>query len=91
MKSEHKNNRFKITAPTWSKEFNISDGSSVPHIQDYFGFIIKKHETITDEDSPITIYANKIKSKIAFKIKTGYKLKLLTKETMQLLGSTKIN
>ena len=30
---------------------------------------------------------NKIKNRIVFKIKTGYKLELLTKETMQLLGS----
>ena len=31
----------------------------------------------------------KIKNRIVFKIKTGYKLKLLSKETMQLLGSSK--
>ena len=32
---------------------------------------------------------NKIKNRIVFKIKTGYKLELLTKETMQLLGSSR--
>ena len=32
---------------------------------------------------------NKIKNRIVFKIKTGYKLELLTKETIQLLGSPK--
>ena len=32
---------------------------------------------------------NKIKSRIIFKIKTGYKLELLSHETMKLLGSTK--
>ena len=32
---------------------------------------------------------NKIKSRIVFKIKTRYKLELLTEETMQLLGSSK--
>ena len=32
---------------------------------------------------------NKIKNKIIFKIKTGYKLELLTEETMQLIGSSK--
>ena len=32
---------------------------------------------------------NKIKNRIVFKIKTGYKLELLTKETMQLLGNSK--
>ena len=31
----------------------------------------------------------KIKNRIVFKIKTGYKLELLTLETMKLLGSTK--
>ena len=38
---------------------------------------------------PIQIYVNKIKNRIVFKTKTGYKLELLTKETMQLLGSSK--
>ena len=32
---------------------------------------------------------NKTKNRVIFKIKTGYKLELLTKETMQLLGSSK--
>ena len=85
VKSEYRNNNFKISAPTWKKEFDISDGSyAITDIQDYFKFITKKH--ITDEDSPIKIFANK-KNRIVFKIKTGYKLELLTKETMQLLGS----
>ena len=30
-----------------------------------------------------------MKNRIVFKIKTGYKLELLTDETMQLLGSSK--
>ena len=37
----------------------------------------------------IQMYPNKIKNRIVFKIKTGYKLELLTPETMKLLGSTK--
>ena len=41
------------------------------------------------ENLPIQIYPNKIKNRIVFKIKTGYKLELLTPETMKLLGSTK--
>ena len=41
------------------------------------------------ENPPIQIYQNKIKNRIVFKIKTGYKLELLTPETMKLLGSTK--
>ena len=41
------------------------------------------------ENPPIQIYPNKTKKRIVFKIKTGYKLELLTHETMKLLGSTK--
>ena len=40
------------------------------------------------ENSPIQIYPNKIKNRIVFKRKTGYKLELSTLETMGLLGST---
>ena len=58
-------------------------------IQDYFEFIIKKQETLT-ENSPVQIYPNKIKNRIVFKIKTGFKLELLTPETMKLLGSGKV-
>ena len=32
---------------------------------------------------------NKVKNRIVFKIKIGYKLELLTEETVQLLGSSK--
>ena len=67
----------------------MPDGSySVSDIQDYFEYIIKKHETIVD-NPPVQIYVNKIKNRIVFKIKTDYKLELLSKETMQLLGSSK--
>ena len=57
-------------------------------IQDYIEYIIKKHEKI-GENGPILIYANTINNRIVFKIKSGYKLELLSKETMKLLGSTK--
>ena len=50
--------------------------------------LFKKHDTLT-ENPPIQIYPNKIKDRIVFKIKTGYKLELLTPETMKFLGSTK--
>ena len=89
IKSEYKINKFKISAPTWNDTFDLPDGSySISDIQDYFEFIIKKHETLT-ENPPIQIYPNKIKNRIVFKIKTDYKLELLTPETMRLLGSTK--
>ena len=41
------------------------------------------------ENPPVQICVNKIKNRTVFKIKTGYKLELLTLETMKLLGSTK--
>ena len=89
IKSEYNNNEFKISAPTWNETFGSPDGSyNIDDIQDYFQFIIKTHETLTD-NSPTKIYSNKIKTRIVFKIKNGYKLELLTPETMKLLGSTK--
>ena len=67
----------------------MPDGSySVSDMQDYSEFIIKKHETLV-ENSPMQIYPNKIKNSIVFKIKTGYKLEVLSSETMKLLGSAK--
>ena len=36
----------------------------------------------------IQIYVNKIENSVTFKIKKGYAIELLTKETMKLLGST---
>ena len=88
IKLKYNNNKFKISAPTWNETFDFPDGSySIAEIQDYFEFIIKKHETLT-ENPPIQICSNKIKNRIVFKIKTGYKLELLTPETMRLLGST---
>ena len=78
-----------ISAPTLNNEFDLPDGSySISDIQDYFEFIIKKHETLA-ENPPIQIYPNKIKNRIVFKINTGYKLELLTLETIKLLGSAK--
>ena len=53
-----------------------------------FEFIIKNREDLT-ENPPVQIYSNKIKNRTVFKIKTGYKLELLTLETMKLFGSTK--
>ena len=89
IKSEYNNNKFKISAPTWNDTFDLPDGSySISDIQDYFEFIIRKHETLTENPS-IQIYPNKIKNRIIFKIKNGYKLELLTPETMKLLGNTK--
>ena len=89
IKSEYINYKFKISAPTWNDTFDLPGGSySISDIQDYFELNIKKQENLT-ENPLVQIYVNKIKSRIVFKIKTGYKLELLTHETMKLLGSTK--
>ena len=69
-------NKFKISAPTWNETFDLPDGSySINDIQDNFEFIIKKHETLTD-NPPVKIYPNKVKNRIVFTTKTGYKLEL---------------
>ena len=88
IKTEYNNNKFKISAPTWNYTFDLPDGSySISDIQDHFKFIIKKHETLT-ENPPIQIYPKEIKNRIVFKKKTGYKLELLGPETMKFLGIT---
>ena len=88
IKSSYNNNKFKISASTWNEEFKLSDGCySVSDIQDYFEYILKKHGKNTNNPL-IQIYVNKIENRITFKIKNGYSLELLTKETMKLLGST---
>ena len=88
VKSIYKNNKFKISAPTWNETFDLSDRSyNISEIQDYIEYIFKKHETI-GENAPTLIYANTINNRMVFKIKSGYKLKLLSKETMKLLEST---
>ena len=90
IKISYNNNKFKISSPTWTDEFELSDGSySISDIQDYFEYIFKKHSENVDNPS-IRIYVNKIENKITFKIKNGYYLELLTPETMKLLGSTKV-
>ena len=44
MKNLFKNNKFKISAPTWDELFELPDGSySTSDIQDYFEYILKKH------------------------------------------------
>ena len=69
IKSVYNNNKFKISAPTQNDEFYLPDGSySISDIQYYFEFIIKKHETLT-ENPPVQIYSNKIKNRIVFKEK----------------------
>ena len=51
IKRSYKNNKFKISAP-WNEQFELPDEScSVLDIQDYFEYILKKHETVTADPS----------------------------------------
>ena len=69
IKSKYNNNKFKISAPTWYDNFDIPGGSySIMDIEDYFEFIIKRHEIVT-ENLLVQIYPNKIKNRNIFKIK----------------------
>ena len=90
IKSSYNNNKFKVSAPTWSGEFELPDGSySISDIQDYFEYILKKHSESVDNPS-IRIYINKTENRITFKIKNGYYLELLTPETMNYLEALRI-
>ena len=53
-----------------------------------FSIILNILFKILADNSPAQIYVNKIKNRIAFKIKTDCKLEL-SKESVKLLGSTK--
>ena len=56
IKNSYKNNKFKISAPTWSDEFELPDGSySVSDIQDYFEYILKKHSESVDNPPIVNI------------------------------------
>ena len=52
IKSSYINKKFKISAPTWNDEFELPDGSySISDTQDYFEYILKKHEEDIDKPS----------------------------------------
>ena len=72
-KKSIQNNMFKISAPTWNHEIELTDGSySASDIKDYLKYIISlKHEAGSDNRLK-TLYANKIENKITVRIKTGY-------------------
>ena len=45
IKTSYKNNKLKISAPTWNNKFELPDGSySVSDMQDYFEYILKNME-----------------------------------------------
>ena len=81
-KKSYKSNKYKISNPKWNEEFELPDRSySISYIQDYF------KKTVNHS---IRFYVNTLENRIMFEIKTGY-LKLLTPETIKLLGSIKSN
>ena len=85
----YNNSKFRLTGPTCSKDVTFPDGSyEISQIQTYFlDEVIKKHESSvnSNEKTPILICPNKIINRVAFRIKTGYKLELLTNEIMRYL------
>ena len=67
IKSAYNNNKFKISASTWNDEFDLPVGSySIADIQDYFEFIIKKHETLTG-NPPVQFMLIKSKTELFLK------------------------
>ena len=69
IKSSYNNNKFKISASTWSDKFELPDGSYlISDIQDYFEYILKKHNENVDNPL-IRIYVNKTENRITFKNK----------------------
>ena len=86
IKSAYSNNKFKISAPTWNDTFDLPDGSySIEDIQDYFEFIIKKHETLT-ENPPVQIYPNKIKNRIVFLNKNRIQIRIIISRNDEIIG-----
>ena len=70
-KKSYKNNKSKISAPIWNEKFELPDRSySVSDIQKYFQYIIKKHQTVTN-NPPIRIYVNETKVGLHLKLKRG--------------------
>ena len=66
IKSPYNNNKFKISAPIWSYELELPDGSySISDIQDYFEYILKKHGEDIDKPS-VQIYINKIENRVIY-------------------------
>ena len=94
IKEQYNNNKFRLSGPTWREDVILLDGSyEISQIQTYFlDEVMKKHESNvkSNEQSPISIYANRILNRVSFRIKTGYKLELLTNEAMRLLGDGSI-
>ena len=70
IKSSYNNNKFTISAPTWSEEFELPDGSySISDIQDYFEYILKKHsESVDNHQLEYTLIKLKIELRLKLKM-----------------------
>ena len=67
IKKSYKNNKFKISAPTWNEKLELPGRSySLSDIKDYFKYIFKKRETVTNNPS-IMIYVNKVEIEVCLK------------------------
>ena len=89
MKSAYKNTKCKISRPTCNGASDVPDRSySITDTQDYFGLMVRKRET-SDEISPVSIYSDKTKIRIVFKVEREHKLLFLSTETMKLIVSRK--
>ena len=83
IKNSYNNNKFKISAPTQNDKFELPDGSySVSDIQDYFEYILKKHEENTN-------YILELLTSETMKLLRSTKNKITTDKLItKLLGST---
>ena len=89
IRKSYKNNKFKISTPTWNGTFELPDGLILYQI---FKIIFNKSwkKNVEKTYNPlIRIYINKIRNRITFKISTEYYLKLLIFKMMKLLGNIK--
>ena len=69
IKKSCKNSKYKISAPTWTEEFKLPDGSySISDIQDHFEDISKSIRKKT-VNSSLKIYINKKNNRIKLKTK----------------------
>ena len=47
IKKSYKNDKIKISAPTWNEEFELTDGPcSLSDIQDYFEYILNMRQLL---------------------------------------------
>ena len=63
--------KIEILFQTWNGKFELLDGSYfISDIQVYFEYILKKHETVTDNLQKMNVYIYKIEYRAIFKIKS---------------------